>query len=227
MTREAHPAGPPLAAPLSPVLLFGLMADKLPIALLQAALDALLLVVRRQHPDSLERMSAWGDRTVCIDPIDLPFLILLRPDATTPRLTAHHRNDPVDADATIRGSLQTLIALAEGRVDGDTLFFTRQLAVEGDTELALALRNAIDSASIDLLADIGALLGPFNRPFRSLARVAGRLTDRLQADLATLGAAVTAPALRADDAMSRRIAALENELASLRQARKPAGGTRS
>jgi O2-independent ubiquinone biosynthesis accessory factor UbiT len=101
---------PPLAAPFSPALLLGFALERLPIALVQTPLDALLLVVRRRHPDSLERMAAWGDRVICIDPVDLPFLILLRPDAAAPRLTAYRRTAHVEAAATIRGSLETLIA---------------------------------------------------------------------------------------------------------------------
>jgi predicted lipid carrier protein YhbT len=220
----AQMATPPLAAPVSPALLLGLVLDKLPVGLVQTALDALLLVVRRRHPDSLERMAAWSHRVVRIDPIDLPFVILLRPDAAAPRLTVRRRTDPGEAAATIRGPLETLLALAEGRVDGDTLFFSRQLAVEGDTEVVVALRNAIDGAGIDLIADIGAALGPLGRPFRGLAGVAGLLAGRLRADLATLSTAIIAPALRAGDAQALRIAALEAELTGLRRARSRTAG---
>lgn len=221
--RQSPPGMPP-AAPLSPALLLGLVLDKLPNAVVQTALDALALAVRRRHPDCLERMAAWGDQIVCIDPIDLPFVILLRPDAAAPRLTVRRRTDRIDVAATIRGPLDTLIALAEGRVDGDTLFFSRQLTVDGDTEVVVALRNAIDGAGIDLIADIGAALGPLGRPFRDVAGIASVVADRLRADLATLGAAIAAPALRAGEAQTRRIAALEGELTALRRARSRAGG---
>jgi hypothetical protein len=38
-------------------------------------------------------------------------------------------------------------ALALRREDPDTLFFTRRLVLEGDTELGLALKNALDAFS--------------------------------------------------------------------------------
>lgn len=221
--QQARPDMPPLAPPLSPALLLGFALDKLPAILVQTALDALLMVTRRRHPDLLERMAEWSDRIVCIDPIDLPFVILLRPDAAAPRLTVRRRTDPTESDATIRGPLEALIALAEGRADGDTLFFSRELAVEGDTEVVLALRNAIDGAGVDLIADVGAVLGPLGRPFRDAAGAVGFLVGRLRRDLATLSAAIAAPTLRAGNAQALRIAALESEVAALRRARSRAG----
>jgi O2-independent ubiquinone biosynthesis accessory factor UbiT len=209
---------PPLAASLSPVLLLGLVLEKLPARLMQVAANAVWRIVRHQHPDCLERMEAWSDRVVCIDPIDLPFVILLRPDAKTPHLTVRRRAEQGEADATIHGPLEMLIALAEGRIDGDTLFFSRELVVEGDTEVVVALRNAVDGAGIDLVADIGKALGPFGRPFRGITVAAGMLGRRLSADLTTLANAVIAPALRVDDEQALRIATLEAELAVLHRA---------
>lgn len=48
------------------------------------------------------------------------------------------------ADATIRGSFRGLLQLAAQRVDPDTLFFNRELVVEGDTELGLQVKNLLD-----------------------------------------------------------------------------------
>lgn len=211
-----------MPAPLSPALLFGLVLEKLPLGPVQAAANILLRAIRSRHPALLERMAAWSHTTVCIDPIDLPFVILLRPDAAAPRFTVRRRSHALSADATIHGSLEALIALAEGRVDGDTLFFSRELSVEGDTEVVVALRNAIDDAGIDLIADISAAFGPFAGPVRTVADAASGLVHRLDADLAALGDAAVAPALRAGDAQVARIAALEAEVLALRRARNRA-----
>lgn len=216
---EAGRELPPLPVPFSPALLFGLALGKLPLGPVQVAANLLSRIIRRRHPALLERMAAWSHMTVCIDPIDLPFVILLRPDAPAPRFTVRRGSDSVAADATIHGSLDALIALAEGRVDGDTLFFSRELSVEGDTEVVVALRNAVDDAGIDLVADVSAAFGPFARPIRSVANTASGLAHQLGADLATLGNAAVAPALRASDAQSSRIAALEAELVALRRTR--------
>ncbi len=45
--------------------------------------------------------------------------------------------------------------MMHGTLDGDALFFSRDLAVEGDTSSVLALRNAIDDAELDLAEEIG------------------------------------------------------------------------
>ncbi len=48
-------------------------------------------------------------------------------------------------DVTIRANLRDYLALALRREDADTLFFTRRLVIEGDTELGLAIKNALDA----------------------------------------------------------------------------------
>jgi len=62
-----------------------------------------------------------------------------------------------------------LIDLLEGRLDGDALFFSRELTVEGDTEAVLLLRNAVDSDEVDLFEDLLSVLGPLAGPLRFAA----------------------------------------------------------
>jgi len=49
-----------------------------------------------------------------------------------------------DADLTITATAQDFLALALRREDPDTLFFSRRLLMEGDTELGLLLKNTLD-----------------------------------------------------------------------------------
>lgn len=49
------------------------------------------------------------------------------------------------ADVTVRASLADYYALVRRREDPDTLFFTRRLVLEGDTELGLEIKNALDA----------------------------------------------------------------------------------
>jgi hypothetical protein len=67
---------------------------------------------------------------------------------------------PVSADAMVKGPLVLLLALLEGRVDGDAEFFARELDVSGDMEAIVALRNALDDSSIDLPSDLAPIAGP-------------------------------------------------------------------
>jgi len=125
-------------APLTPALLVGLAARPLPPALLQPLLTLAMATTVRRHCEAFARLDGLGDSVFLIDPVDLPLAFLLRPGANPPSLTAIRSGaEPGAGDtaltATIRGSLLSLIDLLEGRVDGDALFFSRDLSVEGDT----------------------------------------------------------------------------------------------
>lgn len=62
---------------------------------------------------------------------------------------------------TIRGALQDFVDLARRREDPDTLFFQRRLAVEGETETGLHLKNLLDGWEYDLPGHLRAVLpGP-------------------------------------------------------------------
>jgi len=52
-------------------------------------------------------------------------------------------------DVCIRGSLKSFILLAAQREDPDTLFFQRDLVIEGDTDLGLEIKNLLDSLDLD------------------------------------------------------------------------------
>ena len=55
-------------------------------------------------------------------------------------------------DVTIRARLADFALLALRREDPDTLFFNRRLTIQGDTEIGLAVKNALDAADWDRLA---------------------------------------------------------------------------
>ncbi len=55
------------------------------------------------------------------------------------------------ADVVIRARLADFVRLALRRDDPDTLFFSRRLVIEGDTELGLSVKNALDSLDWDRL----------------------------------------------------------------------------
>ncbi|WP_416886074.1 ubiquinone anaerobic biosynthesis accessory factor UbiT [Marinospirillum sp.] len=52
---------------------------------------------------------------------------------------------PGGAEATIRGRWPAFVRLALRQEDPDSLFFQRQLLIEGDTELGLGVKNLLDS----------------------------------------------------------------------------------
>jgi len=53
---------------------------------------------------------------------------------------------PVPWDVCISGEMRSFLALLLQTEDADALFFDRQIAVEGKTEIALHIRHALDGA---------------------------------------------------------------------------------
>lgn len=51
-------------------------------------------------------------------------------------------------DLTIRANASDFMALARRSQDPDTLFFNRRLAMEGDTELGLMVKNTLDAMEL-------------------------------------------------------------------------------
>jgi predicted lipid carrier protein YhbT len=56
---------------------------------------------------------------------------------------------PVVPDVTIRGDFSAFVSLANQEQDPDTLFFSRRLVIEGDTELGLAVKNLMFATEIN------------------------------------------------------------------------------
>jgi predicted lipid carrier protein YhbT len=66
----------------------------------------------------------------------------------------------------------TICFVARRQEDPDTLFFSRRLAMEGDTELGLLVKNTIDAIELPVL-DLESL-----KPSQVLARMRHRLAPR-------------------------------------------------
>jgi len=63
----------------------------------------------------------------------------------------------VDApDLVISASAHDFVLLASRREDPDTLFFSRRLVMEGDTELGVLLKNTVDALELDVPALVKA-----------------------------------------------------------------------
>lgn len=54
-------------------------------------------------------------------------------------------------DLAISANAQDFMLLAQRRQDPDTLFFNRRLVMEGDTELGLVVKNALDAIELPVL----------------------------------------------------------------------------
>ena len=75
-------------------------------------------------------------------------------------------------DVRISGNLADFWQLASRKEDPDTLFFNRSLAIEGETEAGLYLKNLLDGMDFDLQLHLDAVLG------KSMANNVGRALNR-------------------------------------------------
>jgi len=132
----------------------------LPLLPLQLVLGRVVTRLAHRRPGIFARLGGHAGKIYLIDATDLPFVFRLRPQAGRPTLEVCRRERAGPWQARIAGSLAALLGMIHGSLDGDALFFSRDLHVEGDIEAVLALRNALDDAEIDLLSEAAAALGP-------------------------------------------------------------------
>jgi len=150
-----------------------------------ALLARLLRVLAERHPRAFDALREMQDARVLIEPVDAPVALMMR---VGPGLSLHALPrgaigaGGAAADAVIRGPYARLLDLLEGRIDGDALFFRRELTISGDTALILALRNTLDGEDeMDLIADAASIAGPLARALPVLRRNAGPVLDRVEA----------------------------------------------
>jgi predicted lipid carrier protein YhbT len=154
------------------------------------ALDRLVALLmrgmRRQHPKLFSNFGRLDTATIQILPADLPhrFAITYGNGSMTIRVLPAGPLPP--ADASIRARLAVLIDMLEGRIDGDAMFFTRDIEITGSTEVIVAVRNTLDREEIVLRDDIVRLFGPLERPARRVARGVDRLIFGARARLAAI-----------------------------------------
>lgn len=156
-----------------------LMTGSIPLSLAQRAANLAFTRVISCHPRLFDRLGEHATKTFAFVPTDLPFLFAVTPASRTLRVV---RPDVcVSADATVKGPLVLLLALLEGRVDGDAEFFARALTISGDMEAIVALRNALDDSAIDLPSDLAPIAGPLAGVFqKGLERIRETVLQRRQ-----------------------------------------------
>jgi O2-independent ubiquinone biosynthesis accessory factor UbiT len=147
---------------LPEILTLGL--SPVPTGIVNEAARIVFSHVLSRHPNLFDRLGEHATKRFGFVPTDLPFAHEILPSG--PSIRTVRRGAMLNADATVKGPIVLLLALLEGRIDGDAVFFSRALEVSGDTEAVLALRNALDDSEIDLPTDLATLAGPFGAPVR-------------------------------------------------------------
>jgi O2-independent ubiquinone biosynthesis accessory factor UbiT len=163
----------PVAIPIFPRLparALGLV----PLGPLSWTLTRFSRQIAKRHPGLFRRLGNYARARFILDPTDLPLVLCLEPNSGAPRITLLRHGGR--GDARIAGPLAALLGLVHGAFDGDALFFSRDLVIEGDTAAVLALRNAIDDAELDLAGELGAVSGPLQQPLERLIALGERAT---------------------------------------------------
>ena len=132
--------------------------DLMPLPLIQQGTRLVFDQMLRQHPNLFDRLGSHAEKRFRFTPTDLGLSFLVVPARKT--ITVSRKTPDLSADAAAGGPLLTLLALLEGRIDGDAMFFSRSLSITGDMEAMLALRNALDDSGFDLPRDLGRAAGP-------------------------------------------------------------------
>jgi len=151
----------------------GKLLRPLPIAFYQPILRRIARYIAEKHPGLFARLGDDVHKAFLINPTNMPFVLLLEPNPDFVSLEAYRSADGLDYDASITGSFLNLLRMIDGELDGDALFFSRDLKVEGDTEAIVRLRNAMDDIDGSVASDIADMFGPVGRALLQRLRTLG------------------------------------------------------
>jgi len=162
--------------PAPPVKLLGraLPLPPPPLAPVSVLLSRLMRSAIARHPTILRRMGPAAGSRFLIEVTDLPLIFVMEPSLR--RLTAYTRWAKPEHDTAIRGKLKSFLSMLHAEEDGDALFFSGELEIQGDTGAVLALRNALDDAEIDLTEELATLAGPAGNGLRRLSGLVQKRT---------------------------------------------------
>ncbi len=131
----------------------------IPILFYKPIMQRMTAHIAQKHPNLFARLGTHTNKRFLINPTNMPFVLLLKPDPENPIMQVYRRSEGLCPDAEISGSFVNLLRLMDGELDGDSLFFSRDLKVVGDTEAVVCLRNALDDIDGSVLGDLAARLG--------------------------------------------------------------------
>lgn len=127
-----------------------------------------LVLARHLHPDTLYMLEGKSLRLEATD-ANLNFDYTWRNNAF--KASNHSNSEP---DLTIKASLWDFYCLLQRNEDPDTLFFSRRLVLEGNTELGLMVKNTLDSIDMEVLSPKNVMRDLINE-FKPLQLVKNKL----------------------------------------------------
>ena len=134
-----------------------------PLFVIQPVLRRIVKRIATDNPDMFGRLGPHYKAHFLIDPVNFPFVLALHPDPDNLLLVACQRNNIPPHDAKISGKFLDLLMLVDGELDGDALFFSRELTITGNTEAVVCLRNALEDIEGSIAEDVAGMFGPPGR----------------------------------------------------------------
>ena len=205
---------------LSVTLLIGLLLKNVPIRLMQPFFQKSIDVMNQKYPRVFEKIAKEQtdeEFDYIIDAIDLPFVFYLKPSVNAPILRLIKRDENIVATAVLRGSFVDMLKMFEGKLDGDAAFFSKVFVLEGSTVAVLALRNAVDSQSMNIVEDLSDIFSPFNKQFKFLANVGIVKYSELQSKLDIISDSITSKVTEQVRAMDSELGFLYNEVDEIKK----------
>ncbi len=210
--------------PFEPTLFAGFALRAVPLPVIQKSVKKISENMQKKYPSFVERLSGLDQASWLINPVDMPFAFYLDIEDNHLNIQALRKEgERPDASATIHASMPNLIKMMNGSSDGDALFFTRDLNIEGSTEAVVALRNAIDSTGADIGQEILAILGPLAMPAQKAGHILEQLYNRAKQDMSIMQNAVTGKLQNQVQSQSHTINELNQEIADLKTTLTRAG----
>lgn len=155
------------------------MGRMTPLFLLQPILKRIVNRIAAANPDMFDRLGPHQQAHFLIDPVNLPFALVLHPDPANPTFRAWPRRAVPPCDARISGKFLDLFQLVDGDQDGDALFFSRGLDITGNTEAVVCLRNALDDVDGSIAQMVADMFGPPGRlTLQAMRRAAEKPTQK-------------------------------------------------
>jgi len=139
----------------------GQLMAPLPPVILKPLLQRCVRKIAAKRPEIFTRLGPCAHKTYVVDAVNLPFVFVLSPRPEQPVLLACRRQQIPKHDARISGTFLTLLEMIDGHLDGDALFFTRDLRIEGDVQAVVVLRNALDDLEGSIAEDLISPFGQF------------------------------------------------------------------
>ncbi|WP_417462584.1 ubiquinone anaerobic biosynthesis accessory factor UbiT [Kordiimonas sp.] len=198
-------------------LFAGRVLAALPATPLDLALQAVVDRITSSHPDAFSRLHLTPGTLYRIAATDvgIAFMVIANPGGF--RVKTAPASHPARAHVSIEAPISALIALLEGKSDGDALFFARNIQVTGDTEALLMLRNAIDSVEIDFRAELLSFLGPAEPIVRRTIQLGSSVHSTLLCHSQQLQNWFQARPMMQVAALNTKVRQLSDDLASLRR----------